>query len=373
MTDLAVHPAPASVVPATTPVFATLSEIQAAALARLAPEIADYLEGGAGQEVSLRRNRSAFERWAFKPRTMSGALPSDTSTSFMGIPLSLPVLTAPFGGDGLFDAEGQLAVRRANHRFGTASIVPEAGSHSLEANAEQAPGTKAIGQLHPMGTEENFLSVVKRYEAAGYSGLCVTVDCPTAGWRERNKHHRWSPPKDVLSGNYPSSSEAMRAAFGQLFTHDEAVWSWEYLGGLLSQTSLPWMAKGILTVEDAQSAVAAGASALLVSNHGGRQLDSVMAPIDALPAIRAAVGDDIEIALDSGIRSGTDVLKALSLGADAVIIGRLAIYGVCADGEEGVMRTLELLSSEMRQALPLIGKTSVRDLGRDNIIDLREV
>jgi isopentenyl diphosphate isomerase/L-lactate dehydrogenase-like FMN-dependent dehydrogenase len=370
MTDLAAPPAP---VPTASPALATLGEIHQAALARLSPEVGDYLEGGAGQEISLRRNRAAFERWAFKPRNMSGALPSNTESSFMGIPLSLPVLTAPFGGDGLFHPEGQLAVRRANRRFGTASIVPEAGSHSLEANAAEAPGTQAIGQLHPMGTEANFLDVVARYERAGYSALCVTVDCPTAGWRERNKTHRWSPPKDVLSGNYPSSSDAMKAAFGQLFTHDEPVWSWEYLGGLLANTRLPWMAKGILTVEDAQSAVAVGASALLVSNHGGRQLDSVIAPIDALPAIRAVVGDDIEIALDSGIRSGSDVLKALSLGADAVIIGRLAIYGLTADGEDGVVRTLELLAAEMRQALPLIGKSSVRDLGRDNMLDLREV
>lgn len=380
MTHVAAHPSPQPhrleedlTVSVTTPKFATLGEIRSAALARLAPEVADYLEGGAGQEVSIRRNREAFERWAFKPRTMSGSQPAVTATSFMGIPLSFPVLTAPFGGDGLFDVDGQLAVRRANRRFGTASIVPEAGSHSLEANAAVAPGTGAIGQLHPMGADANFLEIVSRYERAGYRGLCVTVDCPTAGWRERNKRNRWSPPVDVLAGNYPSASEALTAAFGQLFTHDKAVWTWEHLGGLLAGTKLPWMAKGILSVEDAQAAIAAGASALLVSNHGGRQLDGVLAPIEALPAIRAAAGDGIEIALDSGVRNGTDVLKALSLGADAVVIGRLAIYGVCADGEEGVVRTLELLANEIRQALPLIGKTSVRELGADNLIDLRKV
>lgn len=351
--------------------FATLDEVRHAALSRLAPEIADYLEGGAGQEVTLRRNREIFDRWAFSPRAMSGAAPADTRTRFLGIPLSMPVLTAPFGSDGLFHADGQVAVRRANHRVGTASIVPEAGSDSLEENAAAAPGTGAIGQLHPMGSDGNFGRIVERYERAGYSGLCVTVDCPTAGWRERNKRNRWVTPIDYLSGNYPSSVEAMKAAFGQLYVHDEPTWTWEHLGDLLSGTSLPWMAKGILTAEDALAAVGAGASALLVSNHGGRQLDGVLTPMEALAGIRAAVGSEIEIAVDSGVRTGGDVLKALALGADVVVIGRLAVYGLCADGEDGVVRTLELLGAEMRQMLPLLGRSSVTELRRDDLIDLR--
>jgi isopentenyl diphosphate isomerase/L-lactate dehydrogenase-like FMN-dependent dehydrogenase len=348
--------------------FATLDEIHEAALAKLELGVRDFLEGGAGDETTLRRNRRAFDRWAFLPRVMSGLPFPTTATTFLGVNLALPVLTAPFGGDGLFHPDGQVAVARANALAGTASIVPEAGTHSLEKIAEAAPGAAVFGQVHALGTGESFLKMLRRYEDAGYRGLCITCDSPITGWRERNLRNRYMP--DIAKyggGNFASDEEAL-GELGWLLETQAEVWDWDKLGGLAAQGTLPWIAKGIMTADDARAAVAGGAAALLVSNHGGRQLDGQRASIDALPAIRDAVGPDIAIALDSGIRRGADVVKAIALGADVVVIGRLAAYGLAAGGQGGVSRVLELLRSEIVTILTLLGRGSLADLNRDALI-----
>jgi 4-hydroxymandelate oxidase len=349
----------------TTTQFTTLQEIREAALARLDPAVRDFLEGGAGEETTLGRNRSAFGHWALQPRVMSGLGPPSLSASFLGVDLGLPILTAPFGADGLFDPEGQVAVARANALMGAASIAPEAGSHSIEEIAAAAPGAAAFGQLHPMGREENFVRMLRRFADAGYRGICVTCDCPTGGWRERNIRNRFEPTLDIVGGNYPADSEtSIYEVFGQLFDIDAPVWPWSKLGDLMTSVPLPWFAKGIITPEDAVAAVAAGASGVLVSNHGGRQLDGVTASIDALPAIRDAVGPDVGIAVDSGLRRGTDIVTAIALGADVVVLGRLAVYGLAAAGQAGVVRTYELLRDELRSVLTLLGRGGIADLDR---------
>lgn len=343
--------------------LSTLEEVRRIALERLDPVVVDFLEGGAGAERTLERNRRAFDRWALRPRVMSGRELPSTATRFLGVELGLPILTAPFGADGLFDPEGQVAVARANARAGSASIAPEAGSHSIEEIAAASPEGAAFGQLHPMGPESNFLRMLERFEQAGYRGICVTCDCPTAGWRERNLRNGFSPSYEVIGGNYPPGSEVrLEEVFGQLFDNDRPVWTWDKLAGLMASTTLPWMAKGILTPEDAIAAVEAGASGILVSNHGGRQLDGVIASLDALPPIRDAVGPDIGIALDSGIRRGSDIVTAIALGADVVVLGRLAVYGLAAAGEAGVSRMLELLRDELTTVLTLLGRGGIDEL-----------
>ena len=351
--------------PLTTTQFNTLDEIHEAALARLDPAVRDFLEGGAGEELTLGRNRGAFEHWALQPRVMSGLESPSLATSFLGVDLGLPILTAPFGADRLFDPEGQIAVARANALMGAASIAPEAGSHPIEEIAAAAPAAAAFGQLHPMGPEENFVRMLKRFEDAGYRGICVTCDCPTGGWRERNLHNRFEPGIDVVGGNYPPGSGVdVDEIFGQLFDIDAPVWPWSKLGDLMTNVPLPWFAKGIITPEDALAAVEAGASGILVSNHGGRQLDGVMASIDALPLIRDAVGPEVGIAIDSGIRRGSDIVTAIALGADVVVLGRLAVYGLAAAGEAGMVRTYELLRDELRTVLTLLGRGGIADLDR---------
>jgi 4-hydroxymandelate oxidase len=343
--------------------FPTIAEIRAAARAALPPDVWDFLAGGAGQEVTLRANSDAFDRWQFRPRVMSGLGMPSTATSVLGLPLSMPVLTAPFGTDGFFDSQGHLAVARANAAAGTLSIVPEAGTHSFEDVAAAAPAATRIAQLHPMGKERNFLRMLERIQAAGYSAICITVDCPTGGWRERNLRNGFVIGPEMITGNYPpDSGVSVEEVFGQLFDRDEPVWGWDRLARLMKSTDLPWIAKGVLTGEDALHAIDAGASAVLVSNHGGRQLDGTPAAIEQLPEVVSAVAGRAEVLLDSGIRSGADIIKALALGARAVVIGRLAAAGLASAGEEGVRRVLDLLRQEMISVLTLLGRGAVTDL-----------
>jgi len=346
----------------------TLEEIRATGLAALEPTISQFLEGGAGAESTLRRNRAAFDEILFAPRVMSGRPYPSTRTTLLGIELSLPIMTAPFGADGYFHPDGQLAVARSNTRFGIVSVVPEAGTHSLEDVARAAPAA-VIGQLHPMGSESNFLGLVRRYEAAGYRALCVTCDCPTPGWREHNLINAFNIDNQVVGGNYPPGAEIdMERALGQLYRQDDPVWSWAKLTGMLQETRLPWIAKGIITVDDALAAVEAGASAVALSNHGGRQLDWVQSPMDVLEDVVSALHGRAQVIVDSGIRRGADVVKAVALGADAVMIGRLTAYGLAAAGEEGVDQVLSLLRREIETTLVLLGRGGIGDLDSSAVL-----
>jgi isopentenyl diphosphate isomerase/L-lactate dehydrogenase-like FMN-dependent dehydrogenase len=335
--------------------FRTLAEIHAAALARLPSDAAVYLESGAGTEQTLRDNRAAFTRWVIKPTPMSGVADPKTNTEFLGIPLSVPVLTAPFGGDALFDRAGHLAVARANAATGIASIVPEVGSFSWERVAAAAPAAARIAQLHPF---DSFDASVERIKAAGYDVLCVTVDCPIMGFRARNRTERFRFDPAVWAGNVPhDGSPSVAATYGAKVV---PAWTWDQLAEATARHQLPWIAKGILTAEAAEAAIGAGAAAILVSNHGGRQVDPSQASLDALPAIAARVAGRVPILLDSGVRTGAHVFLALALGASAVVIGRLAAYGLAAAGEHGVRRTVELLAEELHILMTLAG---VPDIG----------
>lgn len=341
--------------------FAALPEIRESALNALPDPVADFLEGGAGTETTVRANRSAFERRVIRPRPMSGVSEPRTDTTFLGIPLGLPVLTAPFGGDGLFHPDGHLAVARANESCGTASIVPEAGTYSFERVAEVAPVAARIAQLHPF---DHFGQGAGRAREAGYSALCVTVDCPTAGFRVRNRINRFDPDLEFFAGNAAGAgTPGVAEMFTQLIAHGAPAWDWARLADATARCGLPWIAKGVLTAEAAERAIEAGASAILVSNHGGRQLDPAPATLDALPEVAAAVAGRVPIALDSGVRTGADVFLALALGADVVVLGRLAIYGLAANGEAGVRRTLELLAEELRTLMILAGVPTISDFG----------
>jgi 4-hydroxymandelate oxidase len=344
--------------------FATLGELTAAAREQLAPEVWDFLESGAGEEQTLRANRRAFERCSFVPRTMTGAATPRTETEFLGMRLELPVLTAPFGGDGLFAAEGHLATARANASRGAGMIVPEASSHSLREIAAVAPELPRLFQLHPIEPAERFLQLAAKAREAGYTGLCVTVDCPVAGWRERNMHNRFAPDLANFAGNFEGDGDlGVAEMFTYLMSPDRPTWTWERLGAVCAQTGLPWMAKGILHPDDARLAVDAGAAAVLVSNHGGRQLDGAIASLEALPGVVAAVGDRAQIAFDSGVRRGSDVAKALALGADVVVLGRLAAHALGAAGQSGVERMHELLLAELRTIMMLCGCARPAELG----------
>jgi 4-hydroxymandelate oxidase len=340
--------------------FTVVEEIREAALARLSPELADYLEGGAGTEATLRANRRAFERWAIRPRPMSGVSAPATGTEVLGIPLAAPLLTAPFGGDGLFHPEGHLAVARANAAHGTVSIVPEAGTYSYARVAAEAPAAALIAQLHPF---DHFASAAERARRAGYRALCVTVDCPTAGYRSRNRRNRFNPDLALFGGNQEGvDTPRVAEMFERLLGLSAPVWDWDRLAEATARCGLPWIAKGVLTGEAAEAALAAGASGVVVSNHGGRQLDPAPAGLDALPEVAAAVAGRGAVLLDSGVRTGADVFTALALGADAVLLGRAAVYGLAAAGEAGVRRTLDLIVEELRTVMMLAGTATIGDI-----------
>ena len=348
--------------------FATLGEVHRAAIARLDPRVADFLESGAGSEATLRGNRAAFARRTIVPRPMSGVTQPDTSTSFLGVPLRLPLLTAPFGGDGLFDHDGHVAVARADESCGIASIVPEAGTYSLEQIAAAAPSAARFAQLHPIDPAEHVELMASRARDAGYDGLCITVDCPIGGWRTRNRENRFDPDLRHFAGNLDHTGTiGVAELFGRLLTGDQSRWTWARLAEVAARAGLPWIAKGILTAEAAEAAIAAGASAVVVSNHGGRQLDPAPASLDQLPEVAAAVAGRVPVAFDSGVRSGSDVFLALALGADVVVIGRLAAYGLAAAGERGVRRVLDLLGEELRTTMILAGVPDVAAFKRPGL------
>ena len=281
----------------------TLREIERVALLHMDPVITEFLQGGSGAELTLERNRSDFDRIRFVPRVMSGCPYPSTSTTVAGIDLRIPVMTAPFGAEGYFHPDGHLAVARANERFGVVSVVPEAGTYSAEQVAEASPKAAAFGQLHPMGSEQNFRSMVQRYVDAGYRGLVLTLDCPTPGWREHNLLNDFNIDNRVVGGNYPPGAEIdMERALGQLYEQTETIWSWDKLRGLLVDCPLPWLAKGIVTGPDADAALQAGAAGVVVSNHGGRQLDGVRSSIAALePVVSAVAGRGVVLLGRGGI------------------------------------------------------------------------
>jgi len=337
--------------------FAALEEIHAAALRALPPEAAVYLECGAGAERTLRANRDAFARLAIRSSPMSGVAAPRTDTGLLGIPLSVPVLTAPFGGDGMFAADGHLSVARANAACGTASIVPELGTYSYEDVRTAAPAAARIAQIHPY---ESFDHVAKRIRNAGYEALCVTVDCPMTGYRARIKMTRYRLNRAIWSGNVTrDGAPTVTSMFRDGISEQTPPWTWDQLAEAAARQDLPWIAKGVLTAEAAHAAIDAGASAIYVSNHGGRQVDPAPASLDVLPEVAAAVAGRVPILFDSGVRSGADLLLALALGADAVVIGRLAAYGLAAAGEVGVRRTIELLTEELRTLMIIAGIPAV--------------
>lgn len=350
-----------SVAPAAADQFETLDEIYSAAREKADSGIWAHLDGGAGEESTVRANREAFRRWQFRPRVLTGIEPPDTSTTFAGLQLSMPILTGAFGSDQLYHPDGQVGVARAAARAGTMSIIPGASSFSLEHIGQAAPAAAKIFQLHSVGTDGDFLELAARAKDAGYELLCVTVDMATRGWRDRMRRARFTPDVSVMSGNYSTEPSGHLT---QVRRMDVAIWTWNQLADVCARAGMPFLVKGILTAEDAQLAVEAGAAGILVSNHGGRQIDGAPASLDQLPEIVEQVGGKCSIALDSGIRRGTDVLKALALGAQVVVIGRAAAMGIIAAGEEGAYAVLKLMHGELMTTMALTGRGNIQAIDR---------
>jgi 4-hydroxymandelate oxidase len=326
----------------------------------------DYIAGGSGDELTLRANREAFARWRLVPRVLRGISHPDLRTTVLGQPIALPVLLAPVGFHRLVHEEGETASARAARAAGTIFVASTASTYPLEEVAPHA-GPWWF-QVYVFRDRELTRHLVQRAEAAGARALVVTADTPVLGRREADERNRFALPDGVTWANFRDTNFAFMSEIpdgsslsAYIAGSFDATLSWADLDWLSSITTLPVIPKGILHPDDARQAVEHGAEAIVVSNHGGRQLDSAIATLDALPAIVNAVGDAVEILLDGGVRRGTDVIKALALGARAVLIGRPYLWGLALGGSEGVQRILELLGTEIRRDLTLCGCATVED------------
>jgi isopentenyl diphosphate isomerase/L-lactate dehydrogenase-like FMN-dependent dehydrogenase len=334
--------------------FVTLPEIHRAARARLPRNVYNFGAGGTETETTLRRNRRAIRRLAVRQDILVDVRQIDLGSSLLGIPLSWPVVIAPMGGLVLFHPEGDCEMARGAAQGDTLQFLSGATGWSVEAVAAAAPGPKMF-QLYHMGDRAWVADLLARVEATGYLSVCLTVDVQVYSRRERDILARWSPREAMLKAPNPRPPDP----------EYPARLTWADVDWLRKTTRLPIGLKGIMTPRDARRAVEAGVELIWVSNHGGRQLDATQASIDALPAVREAVGDRASIVVDGGFARGTDVLKGMAWGADAVAVGRAALWGLAADGAAGVACALGLLRRELRTSMALAGQTSVRGLTPD--------
>lgn len=332
----------------------TIPEIIQAARERLSNHVWDYSAGGAETEVTLRRNRAALERIAFRPRVLRDVHERRTSTTVLGVDIALPVMLAPIGSVNQFDPDGALASAMAAEAVGTGAVIGSLSSPSLEVVRGGTRGPLLL-QMYYNGDRAWTERLVRRAEDAGYLGLCLTVDAAVYGRRGRDIAHRFRPSGGTFAPKTGSEPDHSR--------RDGATWAdVEWLRGL---TELPFVLKGITCADDAHLAVETGADAVYVSNHGGRQLDHMAATIEVLPEVVETVAGRAQVLVDGGFTHGTDVLKALALGARAVLVGKLMAWGLAAGGVAGLVRVLEILQLEISTAMGTLGITSVDELSAD--------
>ena len=353
--------------------FTNLLELEDLARAKVPRPSFDYIAGGAEDEVSLRRNREAFTKWALRPRVLVDVSRRDTSTSVLGQRVSMPILVAPTAFHGLVHPEGEVATARGAAAAGTLMVVSAIATRELEEVAKAVAGPRWF-QLYVWRDREVTAQLAKRAARAGYGAICLTVDTPLLGRREKDERNAFTLPPGLSIANVrPAGLDGVPAsergsAFAKYVAEllDPAV-TWKDIAWLRSLTSLPIVLKGIMTAEDATLAVEHDVDGIIVSNHGGRQLDSTVGTLDALPDIVAAVQGRVEVFMDGGVRRGTDVLKALALGAKAVLIGRSALWGLALGGADGVRRVLEHLRGELELAMALTGRAALAQVDRSLI------
>jgi lactate 2-monooxygenase len=350
------------------------AEWEARAAATLEPGPFGYIAGAAGQEETMRSNRQAFERRRLRPRMLTGNLERDLSVEVLGTRSPFPFFLAPVGVLSIAHPDGELGSARAAAEAGVPFILSTAASHSIEEVADAMGDAPRWFQLYWVNDREIVASLVGRAASAGYSAIVVTVDTLVLGWRPRDLRRAYLPFREgegiaqftsdpVFRSRLtvPPEEDPLVAAGTMLALFPNLALTWQDLAWLRQQTSLPLLVKGILTVEDARTALASGVDGIIVSNHGGRQVDGAVAALDALAEVREALGADPVVLMDGGVRSGADVVKALALGANAVLVGRPYVYGLAVGGQEGVAAVLTQLAAETDLTLALAGGASVRD------------
>lgn len=370
----------------------SVRDAQRVARKRLPRVVFDYVEGAADDEVTMHRNEAAFASVELRPKMASGTIEPRIGTTVLGKSLDLPVLLAPCGLVRLFHPDGPAGAARAAASRGTVSVLSTVAGSPVEVVAGES-GVPMWFQLYAAGGLPEAEALCDRAAAAGVKVMVITVDTPTLGNRERDVRHGVAPPLRIDAHNaVPLGTQVLSrprwalqlAATGIRLSRRGAgpsghgsgmlsavasPFSWDDVTHLRKRWDGSFVVKGILTAEDARRAVGCGANAVVVSNHGGRQLDCTPATFDALPGVVASVGDDIEVLVDGGIRRGAHVVAALARGARAVMVGRPYLYGLAAAGERGVERVLDVLAAEMRRTMVLMGCPSVDRLGPEWVGD----
>ncbi len=329
--------------------FVSNEELIREARRRLPQGAWDYLVGGSESETTLRRNRHAFDKVAFRPRILVDVTNVDPSVTFLGQKLRIPAILAPIGSLQVFDPEGAVAVTRAATEFGVMHCVSTATLPSLEETMAATP-TPKIFQLYVFGDDQWVEDLIDRVKDAGYAALALTVDVAHYSRRERPMLTRYQPPTRRI-GTTPERRW-------------QAAMTWDTMDKIRDMAGLPFMLKGVQTAEDAEIAVQHGVDYIWVSNHGGRQIDHGLGSLDTLTEIVDTVNGRAKIIIDGGVQRGGDILKALALGADVVALGRLQGWGLAAGGQVGLIRMLEILEDELISAMGLIGLTSMDKLTR---------
>jgi lactate 2-monooxygenase len=341
---------------------------------RLPPRAFGYIAGGAGSEATVRANRNAFDRWRIRPRMLTGNTERDLSVEVLGLRSPAPFLLAPIGVLTLAHPDGETAVGRASASSGVPLVVSTAASQSLEEVADT--GCPRWYQLYWGSDREICASFVHRAEAAGYGAIVLTLDTLTLGWRPRDLRQGYLPfldgegcgqffsdPVFLSRLDTPPHEDVLNAAAMMLATFPNVGLTWDDLDWLRAETKLPLLVKGVLTADDAQRALDHGVDGLIVSNHGGRQVDGAVASLDALVEVRDALPGAV-VLMDGGIRCAADVVKATALGADAVLLGRPYAYALAVGGQRGVEELVQNLMAELDLTLALMGATSIRELDR---------
>jgi 4-hydroxymandelate oxidase len=329
-----------------------ISDYEALARACMEPANWDFYAGGSDDEVTLRANRTAFERIRLRPRVLVDVNVCDLHTTVLGTPVSMPILIAPTAYHGLAHPEAECATAQAAGEAGTLMIASTVSNRSMEEIAA-VTSSPLWFQLYTFGGRQGSEMLVRRAEAAGFRAIVLTVDLPRLARRERDIRNNFNLPSRLREANLTDENVAEETPFSL---------TWESLDWLRGLTTLPILLKGIITAE--KLAVEHGIEGIIVSNHGGRQLDTTLASIEALPEVVEAVSGRCEVYMDGGVRRGTDVLKALALGARAVLVGRPILWGLVANGAVGIRHVLELLRAELELAMVLSGRPTIASIDR---------
>jgi 4-hydroxymandelate oxidase len=335
---------------------------------RLEPGAFGYFAGGAGDERTLRENVEAYGRWQLRPRVLTGVERADTRTTVLGDEVSMPLLVAPVAFQRMAHPEGESATARAAAAAGTIMVLSTLATSTPADIAAAAPNGRRWFQLYCFRDSGVTRALIEQARDAGFEAIVLTVDAPRLGRRERDLRTLFQIPGDVTVPSFAAAVGGSSAGTpADMFAQMDGTITWRTLEQLAADVDMPVLLKGVITGEDAHLACEHGAAGIVVSNHGGRQLDGAPATIEALPEVVDAVRGRLEVLVDGGIRRGADIVKALALGAQAVLAGRAVLWGLAADGEQGARRVLELLGEEIELALVLTGCDSPAALTRAHV------